>query len=98
MKRFYIQVNSPDGIANFIIRHKSVTNENEAKERLLKKYNFIETDILRLSDKRLPTNYLELTSERIQQLAVLVQQLLHSRDEGEFIGSLCKRYTRHTRV
>jgi hypothetical protein len=86
MKRFYIQVNSPDGIANFIIKNKYVTNENEAKIRVMKSYRFKEEDILRVSEQRLPTDYENFSTQSHHSLIYFVQELLHRRDEVVIIG------------
>jgi hypothetical protein len=88
MKRFYIQVNSPDGIANFTIRNKYVKNEEDARKRVLKSYHFKEEDILRVSEKRLPTNFSIVSRDNVHYLGVLVQELLHSRNEGVLVGSI----------
>lgn len=85
MKRFYIQVNSPDGVANFVIRHKKVKNEYEAIDRVKESYRFNDVDILRVSEKRLPTDYSNFSAGSYRSLSYFVDALL-SREEEVYVG------------
>jgi hypothetical protein len=89
MKKFYIQVKSPEGIANFIIRHKKVTNENEAKNRVMESYKFKEENIISISaSKPVFDSYYVQQSSSLDTYSMVHKGVHRTGSKGAYIGQI----------
>jgi hypothetical protein len=88
MNRYYARVKTEVGIVTFTIKYKTVNSIDAAEKRLITHFKFQPENILSVSDKRINHNNTYHNSDKVNQLLVLVQQLIHNRNEVVNIGQI----------
>jgi hypothetical protein len=88
MKRYYAQIETEVGTCTIIVKHNSVKNVDDAKNRLIvnKDFRFSPEQILSISECRELT--IDMMPENIDSLINVFDGLIKYQNEGVSIGSI----------